>query len=338
MDNVFGAKIVEKDPRDYILGATTITEIPEEYSADISKVPVVNQRKQPACGAHAGSTLKGVLSNDKDNSPRFLWKNIKDNDGFAITDGTDIYSIFRNLKNIGVCDFSLAGNDSTLSLEDYRNLSVTPEMTNDAIKQKIKSYATTYSPTFDQIKQSIYTHRAVIILYRCGKNMYTAKNGKSSWKSKDILPLSPDNFPMDSGHFVVGFGYTKDKILFRNSWSEDWCDKGNGYFKEDYIKYIVAIGTAVDELPSEAIPKFTFTKDLYLGVKDPEVKELQKFLNNNGFSVAQSGAGSKGNETDYFWHLTKDALIKFQKANNIVPAEGYFGRLTRAKINQLLIS
>lgn len=81
--------------------------------------------------------------------------------------------------------------------------------------------------------------------------------------------------------------------------------------------------------------KFTFTKDLYMGITDTEVKELQKWLNNNGYPIAVSGAGSKGNETNYFWTLTKNALIKFQKANNIVPAEGYFGRLTRAKIATL---
>lgn len=79
---------------------------------------------------------------------------------------------------------------------------------------------------------------------------------------------------------------------------------------------------------------YTFTHDLYTGVKDKEVKELQKFLNTNGFVVAESGAGSRGKETDYFGSLTQNALIKFQKANNITPAAGYFGSKTRGVVNK----
>jgi hypothetical protein len=37
-------------------------------------------------------------------------------------------------------------------------------------------------------------------------------------------------------------------------------------------------------------------------------------------------------ETDVFGALTRAALARFQAANNIVPAAGYFGPLTRAFI------
>lgn len=75
--------------------------------------------------------------------------------------------------------------------------------------------------------------------------------------------------------------------------------------------------------------------DLEIGVKRDEVKVLQKFLNNQGFVIANSGIGSLGNETDYFGTLTQQALIKFQTANNIVPASGYFGPLTRGYIQAI---
>jgi len=80
-----------------------------------------------------------------------------------------------------------------------------------------------------------------------------------------------------------------------------------------------------------------FTKDLYLGLKDNEVLLLQQFLNTNGYSVAQQGPGSIGRETDFFGVLTRSALIRFQKENNIFPAEGYLGIKTRAFINHLLL-
>lgn len=58
-------------------------------------------------------------------------------------------------------------------------------------------------------------------------------------------------------------------------------------------------------------------------------RELQIFLNTNGFPVALSGPGSLNNETDIFGNLTRQALAKFQAANNIAPAVGYFGPITR---------
>ena len=76
-----------------------------------------------------------------------------------------------------------------------------------------------------------------------------------------------------------------------------------------------------------------FPKDLKMGETDPEVRSLQQYLNAHGFIVAAGGAGSPGNETDYFGTATKAALIKFQKANNISPAVGYFGPLTRAAMH-----
>ena len=84
---------------------------------------------------------------------------------------------------------------------------------------------------------------------------------------------------------------------------------------------------------STVIDSFKFTKDLFIGVYDLEVLELQKFLNNNGYLLANDGPGSIGNETDFFGLRTKEALIKFQKANNIKPAVGYFGPITRDLVN-----
>jgi len=80
---------------------------------------------------------------------------------------------------------------------------------------------------------------------------------------------------------------------------------------------------------------FTFTRDHTVGHSGGEVMEIQKFLNNNGFQVAASGAGSPGNETSYFGALTRAAVSKFQAANGISPTAGYWGPITRAKANSM---
>jgi len=81
-----------------------------------------------------------------------------------------------------------------------------------------------------------------------------------------------------------------------------------------------------------AVSKFKFTRDLQTGDIDEDVKELQKYLNNHGFILADSGPGSPGNETEKFGALTRGALIRFQKAKNISPAIGYFGPITRGVV------
>jgi len=59
---------------------------------------------------------------------------------------------------------------------------------------------------------------------------------------------------------------------------------------------------------------FFFNRNLKLGDIGDDVKQLQIFLNNNGFKLASAGPGSLGNETNKFGWLTKAAVIKFQEA------------------------
>ena len=85
------------------------------------------------------------------------------------------------------------------------------------------------------------------------------------------------------------------------------------------------------------IPVITgqFTRTLTMGSIGPDVKSLQVFLNSNGFRIATSGIGSPGKESTYFGPATKAAVIRFQQANQITPASGVFGPLTRAKVNSM---
>jgi sugar lactone lactonase YvrE len=84
------------------------------------------------------------------------------------------------------------------------------------------------------------------------------------------------------------------------------------------------------------IKNYKFKKNLTLGSANKDVKALQMFLNIRGFILSGSGPGSIGNETIYFGNATRQALIKFQKANNIYPANGYFGPMTREFVNKIL--
>ena len=97
-------------------------------------------------------------------------------------------------------------------------------------------------------------------------------------------------------------------------------------------------------VPAPSAQQFIFSRDLSFGSTGEDVRELQKFLNNQGFAVSPSGIGSPGNESDYFGSWTKIALIKFQenyKDEILIPAgrttgTGYLGSFTRKKINEFM--
>lgn len=75
-----------------------------------------------------------------------------------------------------------------------------------------------------------------------------------------------------------------------------------------------------------ARPVHTFTTDLEFGMTGSEVLNLQQYLVFKGFL-------SKDCMTGYFGNLTKQALITLQIENNISPAIGYCGSITRNFIN-----
>jgi len=81
------------------------------------------------------------------------------------------------------------------------------------------------------------------------------------------------------------------------------------------------------------IMKYTFTRNLTINSVGLDVKILQQYLNSKGFTIANTDSGSRGNETTYFGALTRAALARFQKANNISPPIGYFGPITKTFIN-----
>lgn len=95
----------------------------------------------------------------------------------------------------------------------------------------------------------------------------------------------------------------------------------------------VSSGTAVVNVVATTTTKgkvlgataFMFKKDLGLGSKGDDVKELQKFL------ISQKLLNSTA--TGNFGALTRTALIKFQ-ARNKLPPTGYFGPATRAFLNK----
>ena len=114
---------------------------------------------------------------------------------------------------------------------------------------------------------------------------------------------------------------------------------GRGYINNGL--FIIPISTPTIDLVqtptstpiSITIPAITFKTPIYRfqGQRGLDIKELQIFLNKNGFTVSDTGAGSIGNETTYFGIKTFNALKKYQKSVGL-PSFGIFGPMTREKM------
>ena len=61
------------------------------------------------------------------------------------------------------------------------------------------------------------------------------------------------------------------------------------------------------------------SRNLYFGIIGEDVRTLQKFLNERGFSVSTTGGGSPGNETKYFGPATVRALTLFKRHIILLP-------------------
>lgn len=108
---------------------------------------------------------------------------------------------------------------------------------------------------------------------------------------------------------------------------------------------IAVVSTApVTTSDDTLLPAETFSKNLYVGITDPDVKRLQEFLNKNGFILSIDGLGAPGNETDFYGPRTEGAVKRFQEAHKteiLVPnglnhGTGFFGENTRKFLNDFI--
>jgi len=102
-----------------------------------------------------------------------------------------------------------------------------------------------------------------------------------------------------------------------------------------------AAGAPSAVAPAVAATGGAFTQPLSKGKSSAEVKMLQQFLNGDSDTkVADSGAGSLGNETNLYGPATQAAVGKFQEKYGIASSGdagyGNVGPKTRAKLNELM--
>ena len=89
---------------------------------------------------------------------------------------------------------------------------------------------------------------------------------------------------------------------------------------------INALMAQLAALQGSSAPSMTFTQNLTLGSTGAEVSSLQQTLVTGGHLVMPAGVAY-----GYFGALTQAAVAKWQAANGVAPAVGYWGPISRAK-------
>jgi hypothetical protein len=195
-------------------------------------------------------------------------------------------------------------------------------------------------------------------------SLYNMKLSKPAIKKNGVVCSTCTLISYDSGTKVLTFsapGFSTYEIVEDSSAGSSSGGKSSktGVFtptnslkttlpvnatREQLITYIKArIAELMTELNAQLIKEgkspvtapttSVFTKDLYLNITDPQVFQLQRFLNTHGFPVG-TNVGSYGKEVNTFGPVTESTLKKFQTANGI-KATGYFGVETRGRVNAM---
>ncbi len=82
-------------------------------------------------------------------------------------------------------------------------------------------------------------------------------------------------------------------------------------------------------LPTLPITPVAYNRDLDVGSEGADVAQLQRFLVSRGFLTM-----SAGSTYGYYGEATREAVARLQLFTGIEPVNGYFGPLTRDRVNQ----
>jgi hypothetical protein len=316
-----GAIINPVDPRDvpYARIARS-TVIPDSHITDISHLPVEDQGRLGTCvGQAEGKVIEymdyletGVVTRI---SNRYIYGESKKRDGLrAGIQGTNPRVAAGVLRKQGTPREVLLPDVNTLSHTEYLNYRASDAINRDAGVRKTGGYAFV-APTAQEMARAIYENGVATVTLPVG-----------DWAEEVVRP---EPFTGEY-HRVLIYGYSKHNgdytFFFRNSWGKRWGGKGDGAFSyKDYTGKIYDVqvytdipNVVLEEYKEKAKPEYIITRSLDKGDWNEQVKTLQKRLNQLGYILAETGAGSPGNETSYYGNLTEKAVKRFQCGQGII--------------------
>ena len=291
------------DRRDVLLSQVQapipLRELPDNYIIPY-QLTILDQNSYPACVGFSSASLKAEKERREQNLIDFdglwLYQECKKIDRAPNQDGTNLRAAMKVLKKIGA---------KPLNQSETK-----------ASKYKIGGYAQIDDLSFRGLKSAIYQN-GVILAGFFGDN--------AGWQTARVKPPVKAQW----GHAIALIGFNKNYIIFQNSWSEIWGEKGIGYIPKNYLPF--ECWSILVDLPNDFViekQKHLFAQNLKSGNRNKEVIWLQKCLKYVGvFPQIIKPAG-------YFGKVTFRSVQAFQAMYNL-PNTGHVGIKTRAKLNKM---
>lgn len=326
----FGSIPSEPDYRDAYAAASALPALPEAQAPflyDLSKIPVLDQNKIPACVSHAAVTLLQAYWYAKTGvvvpfSPRFL--DIRTNrTQFGLNDGRYPRDAMRIMAKEGCATTKTVPSDTAgMTVAQYRNAAaITPAAMADAAPYKIPGYVNLPIGT-DSMRRAVRLYGPLSILVRIGEEWWTP-----SWSKADINPLRTPK-TIVSGHEIVMHGNGSTALnRIRNSWSTAWNDGGEGDYDPvkwaPYVNEAWAIAKIPDDvaaflanLPSPADFKYQWNTDISYGQYSDDVKFAQIALMILGLLETVPAQ-----QLGYYGPKTRTAVGNYQRIKGIPAAD-----------------
>ncbi|MBV9825175.1 MAG: peptidoglycan-binding protein [Alphaproteobacteria bacterium] len=314
------------------------TTLPASYQTDFSPFGVYNQVNEPSCVSHAWAELMklwwyrehGEIVNF---SPRFL-DILSAEPDIPLNGGRRPRTVAKISATFGCARTATVPNDTSLPIAQYRDPSViTPAAKAEALKYRIPGYL---AAPLDLKGLRTYTqlYGAVSVLMQIGAEWYTP-----DWADKDIDPLRVPQTVI-GGHQTLTKGWVDfDKNTLRNSWSDQWANKGEANYSWSAWRPYMLEGWTIAELPTDLkdflanLPApsafhYQWNHNLAYGDDNDDVKWLQCVLMILGFLPP-----IPADELGIFGSKTAAAVGEYQVSKGIFPALDSVGPQTRAKLN-----
>jgi C1A family cysteine protease len=231
----YGWKKDLPDKRDHLFETNYLLWVDKNlYKVDLrEKCPnVYNQGELGSCTANALACaiqfdeMKQKLENSVP-SRLFIYYNERDMEGNIDNDsGASLRDGVKSINKIGYCN----ENQWTYDIEKFSE-KPPQECYEYAKKHKSLSYKKVQQ---DEIHLKSVLNMGFPIVF--GISVYESFESETVAKT-GIIPLPEKEERMLGGHAIVLVGYDEEKrqFIFRNSWGEDWGDKGYGYLPFEYV-------------------------------------------------------------------------------------------------------
>lgn len=231
----FGWKLDKPDPRDFKFKITVPHELPSMVDLRNMCPPVYNQGGIGSCTANAlgaAFQFEQIKQKKQDFIPSrlFIYYNERAMEGTINEDaGAMIRDGIKTMVKEGVCPETMWEY-----IENRFRTKPNDECYKAALDNQVLEYLRISPHTLYEVKHCINEGYPVAFGFMIYSSMMTDEVAKTG-----IVPV-PNIYKEDclGGHAVLAVGYDNNKnaLIVRNSWGENWGDKGYFYLPYEFIR------------------------------------------------------------------------------------------------------